>query len=159
MSEPPDQGAPVATEQPVYTQAVYCPGCGYRLTGLASHGECPECGRGYDPSNIDLEVGPTTLAVLLRFGWPLLAYLIATVLTVISLDREIGPLLLIGVLPAAFFACIVNVPVQVRWLRGREVTRNSDRARRNRSIMIWIGTLSILWPFLVFGGCLMVVLR
>ncbi len=96
-----------------------------------------------------------TMNLLLRFGWPMVAYLLFTVVPMTGAGdgNFVLPLSLV-LLAASFLACIVNVPIQFRLLRGRSVGPRADQVRR---LMVTLAVLSILWPFLIFGGCLAVV--
>lgn len=53
---------------------IYCPHCGYNLTGLAEH-RCPECGREYEPAAVtgDAPGGYESITlheILYQIGWP-----------------------------------------------------------------------------------------
>lgn len=139
-------------------ERAYCIKCGYQLSGLPQDGACPECGEEYDPLSVAKEPAPMTANLLLRFGWPMALYLLFTVVPMTGMGDGsfILPVSLI-LLAASFLACIFNVPVQYRLLNRRDINLG-PRAEQNRRLMVTLGVLSILWPFLVFGGCLWVVM-
>lgn len=61
------------TEKSEQPEAMYCLGCYYRLDHLESS-ECPECGRGFDPSD------PKTIAYSPKPKWPRWECLLAALL-------------------------------------------------------------------------------
>jgi len=136
----------------------YCAHCGYQLTGLPQRGACPECGQEYDPGSIVGRDSPTTLNIIIRFGWPVALYALSTLLLFahdLLGDSGMVLLFLAAVIGAA--GCFINVPVQIWLLRRSGATRAGKRGERIMTLMTCMSAVSIIGPFVIFGGCLCVV--
>lgn len=83
----------------------HCRHCGFSLKGLADHGQCPECGTDYDPSNTHtLYEVPSTYACISHLGRPVLY------------SALVLPLLALAILP---IAAIFAIPIGICWFGWR----------------------------------------
>jgi uncharacterized Tic20 family protein len=118
-------------------------------------GGCPECGNAYEPEHIALRHAPTTLNIVVRFGWPLALYATTTALG-LALLTHYDDLVIVLIYVAAFAlaACALNIPVQI-WLVRRKYGKPVKGAT-NQYVgwMIILSVISIVGAFVVFGGCL-----
>lgn len=129
--------------------------CGYQLSGLPPSGACPECGKAYDPGHMATGHSPTTLNIIVRFGWPLALYSSTTALGLALLNNHDDVVIvLIYVAVFALAACVLNIPVQL-WLVRRKYGK-PIKGGTNRYVtwMIIMSVTSIIGAFVVFGGCL-----
>lgn len=129
--------------------------CGYQLAGLPPSGACPECGKAYDPQHIALRHAPTTLNIVMRFGWPLALYATSTALGLALLgaadDLAIG---LLSLATGSLLACFLNVPLQIWLIRRKYGKPVQGIANRYVGWTVIMSVVSIVGAFVVFGGCL-----
>ena len=138
----------------------HCRHCAFSLAGLPDHGNCPECGTAYDPSNSHhLLQAPGVTATLGYFAAVIGLGFAATIVSIVFIP----------------FLCIVTIPGTLIWLGRRlHVYR---RTMHNRvlppgmsvppgtrtlgmaaevlaALIVGVGTALLLGSILLFAICL-----
>lgn len=173
MPTPTDYGPPGQIEKRHgATGALYCPGCGYNLTGVCTPqqplGACPECGRAFERAKLlsaqaadvrgpNLIVGLLVWPIGIAVFWPLVACFCGGIL---QNAPAVGSIVLVVVLvsPCALTGW---------WLADRLVTAKRTGRDRDELPAFYRHTA---WPWLLFslthavlaaayfaGGCALIV--
>lgn len=96
---------------------------------------------------------------MLRFGWPLALYVITTAVGLALLGHvDDTAIVLLSVAAGALLACFLNVPVQIWLIRRKHGKPVKGNANRYVKWIIIMSVVSIIGAFVVFGGCLILVL-
>jgi hypothetical protein len=136
--------------------------CAYKLSGLAVEGACPECEQGYDPGSVAKRRPPTASGTIVAFGWPLGVFAMAVFsLTVgwagASGDDGLSQLLL----AVAVFGFLINLPYQYTRLRnwdGGAASGKRNMLYTGPAAVMMVISLVLLVPFVLIGGCLVLIL-
>src|SRR5438477_4239534 len=136
------------------------PGCDYDLKALPERGICPECGGPNTPASIKPIVQiPSALELCIRFGWPIILEVLLGALAFAGTDP--GGMMCLWVLVLA--AIPLNGAVQAHALATKRITgpwRSQPFVTRWRlfgTMAVILCLLTVIAPFVIFGGCVVLV--
>lgn len=144
--------------------ARFCPSCNYDLKGLASDGECPECGSKYEKQLLLPRPLPGAFSIFLRFLWPLAILIVFSIYFFSTVPHDpriqLGWMILctlglvIGIINGAVQG---NMMVSKYTASANKELSFSKRLSGMSVLALGLFSITVVLPAIIVGGCLVLV--